>query len=332
MYHFFWETNPTYNVKTEKRRFSTLCLAVASIFVVSILAQLVLLLPLILFFPTLLQSSVVSSLIGSVAMYAIAMPTSLLLFSACRPRSKPTRQSLGVFPMLCLLMASLALTVVGNYIGILANGLISAITGRETVNPVAEMTEGIPLSLAFVTLVILAPIFEELFLRKLVIDRLRHHGDLFAILFSGIVFGLIHGNLSQFFYAALLGMLFGAVYCYTGNVLYSIGLHMAVNFMGGVYSLIMIRAFGGTIPEVMTPEIIEAYPVGTLMMLGYTAVFGLAFLLLLPSLFYLWRRMRPGLCMIGEISRRDNRRILFGNAGIWILAAVVVLLFVMNGV
>jgi membrane protease YdiL (CAAX protease family) len=330
MYHFFWETVPSYDIKTEKRRFSTLCLAVASIFVVSMLAQLALLLPFLLFAPTRLQSPVVSSLIGSVAMYAIAMPASLLLFGACRPQRKPIKQSLGFFSVLCLLAVSLALTVIGNYIGILVNSLITAITGRETVNPVAEMTDGLPISLAFVTLVILAPVFEELFLRKLVIDRLRHHGDLFAILFSGIVFGLIHGNLSQFFYAALLGILFGAVYCYTGNVLYSIGLHMALNFMGGVYSLIMMRAFGGSIPEIMTPEIIEAYPVGTLMMLGYTTVFGLAFLVFLPALFFLWRRMRPGLCMIGDISRSDNRRILFGSVGFWILATVVALLFLLN--
>ena len=330
MYHFFWETTPTYDVKSEKRRLSSVCLGVASIFVVSILAQLILLLPLIMFFPTLPESPIVGSLIGSVAMYAIAMPFSLLIFSSSKPVREPNKQKLGVFPMLCLLVASLGLTVAGNLIGTYANEIVSALTGEEAFNPVAEMTDGLPIPLVFLTLVILAPIFEEIFLRKLVIDRIRHHGDGFAILFSGIVFGLIHGNLSQFFYAALLGILFGAVYCYTGSLKHSILLHMAVNFIGGVYSLIMVRAFGGTIPEELTEEAMAAYPIGSAMMLGYTAVFTFAFLAFIPSMLYLWRRMRPGLCMVGDITPRDSKRILFGNAGVWILLAVVAVLFMMN--
>lgn len=330
MYHFFWENNPPYDIRSEKRRLSGVCLGVASIFVISIIAQFILILPLIMFAPTLLESPIVGSLIGSLAMYAIAMPFSLLIFSTSKPVREPIKQKLGVFPMLCLVAVSLGLTVAGNLIGSYVNGIISALTGKETFNPVAEMTDGLPIPLAFLTLVILAPIFEEIFLRKLVIDRIRHHGDGFAILFSGIVFGLIHGNLSQFFYAALLGMLFGAVYCYTGSLKHSILLHMAVNFMGGVYSLIMVRAFGGTIPEELTAEITEAYPIGSAMMLGYTAVFGAAFFAFLPAALYLWRRVRPGLCMVGDVTPGDSKRILLGNAGVWILLAVVAVLFMMN--
>ena len=70
---------------------------------------------------------------------------------------------------------------------------------------------------------VLAPVFEELVFRKVLVDHVLPFGEWPAILFSGITFGLFHGNLTQFFYAALLGMVLAYVYIRTGNILYSIG-------------------------------------------------------------------------------------------------------------
>ena len=49
------------------------------------------------------------------------------------------------------------------------------------------------------TTVIMAPVVEELFFRKLVMDRLLGYGQKTAIIISGIMFGMAHGNFSQFF-------------------------------------------------------------------------------------------------------------------------------------
>ena len=46
------------------------------------------------------------------------------------------------------------------------------------------------------------------------------------MLFSGLMFGLFHGNLNQFVYAFVLGLCFGFIYVKTGNIRYTIGLHM----------------------------------------------------------------------------------------------------------
>ena len=43
-----------------------------------------------------------------------------------------------------------------------------------------------------------------------------------------------HGSLSQFFYAAALGLVFGYVYLRTSRLWCPVGLHMFINFLGGI--------------------------------------------------------------------------------------------------
>ena len=83
-------------------------------------------------------------------------------------------------------------------------------------------------------LVILAPIIEEYIFRKILIDRMHSYGEKLAVVTSALMFGLFHGNLSQFFYAYALGLVFGYVYLKTGRLRYSICLHMLINLLGGV--------------------------------------------------------------------------------------------------
>lgn len=76
---------------------------------------------------------------------------------------------------------------------------------------------------------IVAPIVEEIIFRKVLIDNMCKYGIVAAVMLSALLFGLFHGNLSQFFYAWGLGIIFGFVYAYTGKIIYTILLHMAVN-------------------------------------------------------------------------------------------------------
>lgn len=85
-----------------------------------------------------------------------------------------------------------------------------------------------------VFLVILGPIFEEWMFRKQLIDHTRKYGEKTAILLSGLAFGLFHMNLFQFFYAFLLGVMFGYIYMRTSKLRYSTAMHMIINFNGGV--------------------------------------------------------------------------------------------------
>jgi len=78
---------------------------------------------------------------------------------------------------------------------------------------------------------VIAPVMEELMFRRLLLDVLRPFGDLVAILYSGIAFGLLHMNLSQIFYAAGLGLMLGYIMVKTNNIYCCMGLHASLNIM-----------------------------------------------------------------------------------------------------
>ena len=72
-------------------------------------------------------------------------------------------------------------------------------------------------------------IFEELFFRKWILNASKKYGNLFAILFSAILFGIYHMNLSQGIFACLLGIVFGVIVVKTGTIKYTVLLHFLNN-------------------------------------------------------------------------------------------------------
>ena len=79
--------------------------------------------------------------------------------------------------------------------------------------------------------VILAPIAEELLFRGAIQGYLlRNFGNpVWAISFSALLFGVVHGNLEQLFFASVLGLALGWVYYRTGSLVPSILMHFVNN-------------------------------------------------------------------------------------------------------
>ncbi len=120
--------------------------------------------------------------------------------------------------------------------------LISLIKGEELVNPVADAILGGNFFITLLYAAIIAPIIEELIFRKLLLDKVRRFGEIPAILITGIAFGLFHMNLSQFFYAAVLGFIFAYVVLKTNTIKYSILLHMMINFMSSIMAPVLTNS------------------------------------------------------------------------------------------
>ena len=177
-------------------------------------------------------------LVGSICTGLFTLPVMLLLTRRL-PALKPEKNGLSFGRFLALVCICYAAMLVGNIVGILVNAVLSP----NAVNLIGELATASGLTIeTVVAFVVLAPVFEELVFRKLLVDRILPFGEWPAILFSGITFGLFHGNLSQFFYAALLGMILAYVYIRTGNILYTIGIHACINFLGGVLPLLVPAA------------------------------------------------------------------------------------------
>lgn len=186
------------------------------------------------------SSSAYQLLIGTLPMYVGGIPILFLIVKNLPKKQLPLEKPKMSFPHLLMMIpiAEVAM-LVGSYIGGFINAIYSAMLGIENFDPVTEVVMETPLPILLVMTVVLAPIFEELIFRKLLLDRLSVYGSKFAIIVSAVAFGLFHGNLDQFFYAALLGVVLGYVAIKSGNWLYSVIIHAVMNLLGGVVPLLV---------------------------------------------------------------------------------------------
>ena len=170
------------------------------------------------------------------AMYIIALPVFYLLIRNMRSVQR-TKSKIKASEFFILIAVAEAFMMVGNLVGTYVNSFIGAFLGRDITNSTSELIENSPIWVILLVAVIIGPIVEELIFRKLLMDKLGMYGDRIAIFVSAIAFGLFHGNLYQFFYAMLLGLLLAYVYSKTSNILYPIAIHITVNFLGSIVPL-----------------------------------------------------------------------------------------------
>ena len=85
----------------------------------------------------------------------------------------------------------------------------------------------------FLSIVVAAPILEELIFRGVMLDGLlKRYSPMKSILVSAIMFGIVHLNPWQFVTALFIGILSGWVYYRTRSLTLSVIIHMAVNLNG----------------------------------------------------------------------------------------------------
>ncbi|MBQ9266800.1 MAG: CPBP family intramembrane metalloprotease [Clostridia bacterium] len=87
------------------------------------------------------------------------------------------------------------------------------------------------------TLAVTPALFEELFFRKAMINFTSQYGRKFALVFSALLFGIIHMNLSQGLFAFIMGLILGGIYLYTGDIKLTMLIHFLNN---GFAALAMI--------------------------------------------------------------------------------------------
>ena len=186
-------------------------------------------------FVAILDSSTASVIIGSIIQYLICFP--IFLAIACHG-TKSTERKEGkklsikdFFLLFCITQLAL---YVGNTIGTTLNAVIGNTIGKVPENSVQTIVNEVPIYIIFIFAVVIGPIVEEIIFRRVLIDRMSVFGEHIAIIFSSVAFGLMHQNLYQFFYATMIGLILGYVYTVTGNVKYTILLHILINFIGSI--------------------------------------------------------------------------------------------------
>lgn len=224
-----------------------------------------------------------------VPMYFVAMPLCILIMRGM-PVEKPRDGKLGAGNFFIFFCIFYFFTYCGNILGTILSALLSGGTAQNSVSEMAM--DNNPLKI--LVMVILAPLLEEIICRKMIIDRTRKYGEKIAVFLSGLTFGLLHGNLFQFFYAFAGGMLMAYIYIRTGRLRYTVLIHGIMNFMGSVIAPLILTSVDmellATIdPSMAAEEVAAIYQQilpGLLLFLGYSllligvSITGLVFFIL----------------------------------------------------
>ena len=192
------------------------------------------------FKPEWLMDANISLMISMLPMYLIGMPILIVLVKTVpAEKVEKKKRKAGHFVLAALMCFGLAYA--SNFIGTILTTVIGMLKGGMVQNAIMNIATSINVLLAVLFMVICAPLIEEYVFRKLVVDRTIKYGQGVAVLLSGLMFGLFHGNLNQFIYAFAIGCFLAFLYVKTGNLKITIIIHMIFNFLGGVVSVRLLE-------------------------------------------------------------------------------------------
>ena len=187
------------------------------------------------YFPNFLEKNRSDSiLLGTLIINQIFGTLLMFLLTKFIKRTEIKRHKYGYKKYLVNLCINSGLLIFGSLIGYLINiGFFYVFAKNSTENKSSlilnEMILKSNIFLTFFVVCFTGPIAEEFIFRKLLIDRLAIYSKTLAIFASGIMFGIFHGNIHQFFGATFLGWALAYSYAETGNILIPISFHIIEN-------------------------------------------------------------------------------------------------------
>ena len=201
----------------------------------------------------------VQILISTVILYVLGMLILPIGFQKAQvPVTVLQKKHMTIGAFFKALFMSYSLLIITNLIGTLITTMIGILKGSPIINPVEEIALNMDLPFLILFTVIGAPIFEELFFRKFLVDRTAQYGEGVSVVISGLMFGMFHGNLSQFPYAFALGAFFAYIYIRTGKIGYTILMHAVINFVGSIVVSLILKYIDLSVYEgILTSTSIE---------------------------------------------------------------------------
>ena len=182
--------------------------------------------------PSLMQNNTVVLLLVFAPIYFVAFPAGIKMLQ--RIDAYPVQErKFGADAFIAAFCVCVFMMYAGNLAGVFITSIFNE---GVALDPLSFIANNDSVVLRTLIAVLFGPFVEEYVFRKLLIDRINIYGERLAVVTSALMFGLFHGNLSQFFYAFLIGLVFAYSYIRSGKLAVPFGLHMAVNFIGGVAS------------------------------------------------------------------------------------------------
>ena len=133
------------------------------------------------------------------------------------------------------------------------NNLSMLFTTNHVEESATEFTT-YPFLVQILLIAVIPPLVEEFVCRGLFYHSYRRNGILGAALVSGMVFGILHLNLNQFFYATIMGVAFALLIEATGSMFSAVLAHFAFN----TYSITMTKLLSLFTSEDVVQESVQA--------------------------------------------------------------------------
>lgn len=169
-------------------------------------------------------------------MLYLVVPTLLTVLISHRTQVPFPRKRVAKGTYALALFGGMAMAVLANFA---ASYLMAFFT--ELGVPYPEFTDTVEptifsLLLNCLSTAVLPALVEEWIFRGYILGALRPHGEKLAIVFTAVLFGLIHGNLLQFPFALILGLVLGWLTVQTGSLLPAVLLHFTNNLVSVLLS------------------------------------------------------------------------------------------------
>lgn len=273
-----------------------------------------------------------------IPMYLVTFPLLALMLKKDVPGEHIEKHKMTAGQYVLSAIICIGLAYAANIVGLIMTTVIGMLTGNTVDNAIAGVVNSAsPWAVLFYT-VLCAPIMEEFVFRKLIVDRAVHYGQGVAVVLSGLMFGLFHGNLNQFVYAAVIGTFLAYLYVKTGKLKITISLHMLFNFIGGFLPAVLMRkmdlesylvfAENGSASGMM--ELIQ-HKFGWFLLYGLLVLFILSMLITGVVLFIVFAAKRKFVFSPGQTSipKELKLSVALGNTGMaafclfWVISIVI---------
>lgn len=336
----FADTLPaTPSYRSVKRIFSTLGFGLAIYTAVSLVVALIIQAAALIINKDVANSVVFLNVLSPVALYVFALPCLLgvLALFGVKGEALPKRR-IGLLTLLLIFVVSFGFMYIGSFTGQGVMWCFSQAVGYDYSNALESMIDYKYMWVTVIFMCIVAPIGEEFVFRKLIIDRTHKYGGFVSIFFSGLIFGLMHGNFYQFFYAFALGLILGYLYYTTGNMWYCVGIHAGVNFVGSVVtSYLDLGATNMTealeiVDLADTDAMLAFYGEYWYIMLALLVFFAFVIISMLSAIILPIVFRKRIVLERGEliIPRKKAFSLAFLNVGVTVMLAVYVFEFILN--
>lgn len=207
------------------------------------------------------------------------------------------------------LFAGMGICMLANY----ATGIITVVFtmfGYEPTTPDLALPEGVfGIALSVIQIVVAAATVEELAMRGYTMGNLRKYGDLFAIIASAIVFGLIHGNLVQIPFALVAGLGIGYLTVKTDSLWTGVLVHAGNNLFS-----VVIMYLSMYVKE-------EIYNTVYYFLFFFFAVFGM----ICFAVFQKKNKSRPLVKSLSPLSTKEKLGAFISSPAIIVVAVIMLL-------